>query len=264
MTTFSSHNNNMLSSYLANMYLKQGDNPVLNYLHARGFSDETIATFRLGSTSTQRIVFPICDEDGGVCGFQTRFPNNNYDGGKKYVNSPNTACYNKSNFLYGLDVARGAALRHDKLYIVEGNFDVMRMHQVGIVNTVGIMGSLVSERQASEIRKHASHVVLVFDGDSAGQEGMCRSFINLTKQSFASICCMMIDGDPDTFFTCANPLPEELDMMQVYIEYSYNKYNMETVDGKYLFIRSMVELFGIHPDSEHFVALIAKVLRDEI
>jgi len=265
MTKTSSPNENMLRCYLTNMYFKQGDNPVITYLRARGFTDETIATFRLGSTTTERIIFPICNENGEVYGFQTRTTHDNYEGGKKYVNSPNTEFYNKSNFLFGLDVARGyIPSRGHTLYIVEGNFDVMRMHQVGMQNTVGVMGSLISEQQAIEIRKHATNVILAFDGDDAGEDGICRSYENLIKQKFNSVTCIRVDDDPDTFFSCANPVPEEMDMLQVFIEIMYTKRNMSTVEGKYQFIRDMVKVFEVHQDREHFVELIAKVLRDEI
>jgi DNA primase len=209
-----------------------------------GFTHETIAAFRLGSTSTERITFPICDEHGTIQGFQTRVPHEEYKDGKKYVNSPNTEVYNKSNHLFGIDIAKGyAPSRGHKLYVAEGNFDVMRMHQVGMRNTVGVMGALISPRQAFELDRFANEVVLVFDGDDAGIKGMCASYENMCDKHM-NVSCILIEGDPDTFFKEANPLPDEMDMLEFYVQYKYSKHDISTVSGKYEFVLSMVTLFS--------------------
>ena len=257
MTISYEHNVKLHSCYLANMYC--GDTTVEDYLKARGFTSDTIASFRIGCTTSRRIAFPICDCKGNILGFQTRVAGENYEGGKKYVNSPNSDIFTKSHCLFGHDVAR--KITTPELYVVEGNFDVMRMHQMGHINTVGIMGSNMSDRQAYEISIMSKDVCLMFDGDKSGMDGMCDAYEKLLKHKCRVTAIVLEDGqDPDTFLQSGTPTPERHDMMDVYLHEKALKQNLETFVGRYKYILSIVGIYGYHPDKDRCLERIKEVV----
>lgn len=258
MTISYEQNTKLLECYLANLHIPviQG---VRTYLNHRGFTDDTISAFRLGSTTSKRIAFPICDCLGNVLGFQTRTTHNNYEDGKKYVNTPNTEGFTKSHCLFGHDLAR--KITTPELYVVEGNFDVMRMHQMGHINTVGIMGSNMSDRQAYEITQMSRDVCLMFDGDKAGMDGMCNAYEKLLKHKARVTALVLEDGqDPDSYLQQAIPTPERHDMMDVYLHEKALKQNLETFDGRYKYILSIVGIFANHPDKDACIRRIEEVV----
>jgi DNA primase len=255
MTISYKQNNKLLECYLANMHIPV-TMPVRTYLQGRGFTDDTITSFRIGATTSNRIAFPICDGEGNVLGFQTRTAGENYDSGKKYINTPNNEIFTKSSCLFGHDLAR----RNSELFVVEGNFDVMRMHQMGYKNCVGIMGSNMSERQAYEISRIAIDVCLMFDGDSSGIEGMCNAFEKLLKHGCRVTAIVLEDKqDPDTFLMSGTPMPEKHRMMHVYLHEKSLKQAMHRAEGKYNFIRDCVEIYKHYPYKDECLLQIKEI-----
>jgi DNA primase len=118
-----------------------------------------------------RIMFPIRDVRGQTVGFGGRIlPSSPYAArGPKYYNTPATPLFNKSEIIYGLDLARHPGSAAGSLAIVEGYTDVMMAHQCGVQNVVAVMGTALTLSHVLQLRRYAPKVVLVYDGDQAGE-----------------------------------------------------------------------------------------------
>jgi len=118
-----------------------------------------------------RVMFPIRDARGQTVGFGGRIlPSSPYAArGPKYYNSAETPLFHKSELIYGLDLARHAAATAGSLAVVEGYTDVMMAHQHGVGNVVATMGTALTLSHVMQLRRYAPKVVLVFDGDEAGE-----------------------------------------------------------------------------------------------
>jgi DNA primase len=120
-----------------------------------------------------RITFPLCDARGRVLGFGARAMEESR--GAKYVNTPENDIFHKGRVLFGADLARASAARAGRVVAVEGYTDVIALHQAGLRNCVGIMGTALTEEQVAELSRLAQTVLLALDSDSAGQEAMLRA-----------------------------------------------------------------------------------------
>ena len=149
-----------------------------------GFSDEELLASGLVQRSQSRpgsvydrfrarIMFPSADVRGRVCGFGARATSAGERA--KYINSPESDVYHKREQLFGIDRARGAVSRADRAVLAEGYTDVLALHQVGVTNAVGIMGTSFTEEQLRVLEKHAHVLELCLDADSAGQNAMLRA-----------------------------------------------------------------------------------------
>jgi DNA primase len=121
----------------------------------------------------RRIMFPLCDLRGRVLGFGARAVGANQK--PKYLNSADSAVYHKGRNLFGADIARAHATKAGSVIVAEGYTDVIAMHQAGLRNTVGLMGTALTEEQVGELARLASKVQLALDADGAGQEAMLRA-----------------------------------------------------------------------------------------
>ena len=121
----------------------------------------------------RRITFPLCDSRGRVLGFGARAVG--ADQQPKYLNSSENAVFHKGRQVYAADLARAAAAKSGEVILCEGYTDVIAMHQAGLRNTVGLMGTALTEDQVSELARMAPVVALALDADSAGQEAMIRA-----------------------------------------------------------------------------------------
>ena len=121
----------------------------------------------------RRITFPLCDARGRVLGFGGRAVG--ADQQPKYVNSTDGPVYHKGRHLFGADIARAAAAKAGRVILCEGYTDVIAMHQAGLRNAVGLMGTSLTEDQVGELARLAPVVLLALDADSAGQEAMIRA-----------------------------------------------------------------------------------------
>lgn len=114
-----------------------------------------------------RLMFPVLGAGGSVLGFSGRLLDPEAKD-RKYVNSPESPVYRKSETLYGLPVARAAMRRHDRAILVEGNVDVVGLYQAGHAETVAPLGTALTQRQVLILRRFVREVVLAYDGDAAG------------------------------------------------------------------------------------------------
>jgi DNA primase len=121
----------------------------------------------------RRITFPLCDARGRVLGFGARALG--ADQQPKYLNSPEGDVYHKGRQLFAVDIARAAAAKSQTVIVAEGYTDVLMLHQAGLRNTVGIMGTAMTPEQVTELARLAPTVLLALDADSAGQEAMVRA-----------------------------------------------------------------------------------------
>ena len=148
---------------------------------ARGFTEQElldaglVVPGRRGGTYDrfrERIVFPLADDRGRVLGFGARTLG---DEKPKYLNSPETALYHKSEALFGLHNAKTAAGREDRVYVVEGYTDVLALAQAGVENVVASMGTALTEQQLKRLARLSSELFLCFDADAAGVGAMSRA-----------------------------------------------------------------------------------------
>ncbi|HSJ92462.1 MAG TPA: DNA primase, partial [Gaiellaceae bacterium] len=138
---------------------------------------------RGGDYFQRRLMFPLTDPRGRVIGFQARKLHEDDPLRGKYVNSPESELFRKSNVLYGLHLARAAIAKQDRAVVVEGNTDVIALRQVGLEPVVASMGTALTERQLAELRKLTSRVFLCFDADAAGEDATLRGMELALRQS---------------------------------------------------------------------------------
>jgi len=148
-----------------------------------GFSEKELYDTGLAQRSKQngrpydrfrsRIMFPLADTRGRVLGFGARAMRD--DQKPKYLNTSDNDVYHKGLHLYGADLARAHATKAGEVILCEGYTDVIALHQAGIRNAVGLMGTALTAEQVGELARMAQTVLLALDADSAGQEAMLRA-----------------------------------------------------------------------------------------
>ena len=146
-----------------------------------------------------RLMFPICDKTGKVVGFTGRALS--ADDKAKYLNTPDTDIFSKGKELYALNIARHAIRREQRVYLVEGNFDVKRLHSIGVENTVAPCGTSLTIDQARLLKTYTKNITLVYDGDDAGRKAIERNGELLVKEQFNVMVMLLPEGeDPDSLF----------------------------------------------------------------
>ena len=144
-----------------------------------------------------RVIFPIFDLGDRVVGFGGRVMGSEEP---KYLNSPETAIYNKRRILYGLNRTRQACRRSGVIHIVEGYFDLLTLFQHGIENTAATLGTALTEDHLRLIKSYAERAVLVFDADAAGIKAALRGSGLFLKAGIDARVLVLPDGhDPDSF-----------------------------------------------------------------
>jgi DNA primase len=221
----------------------------LTQLHDRGFTDASIAHFSIGvaphtwtflteklqshperietgldagllkkndeknrvyDAFRHRIMFPILDETGSTIAFGGRRLDETDE--PKYINSPETILFHKSKTLYGYYQARPAIQKENKTIVVEGYTDVIACHQAGITNVVATLGTSLTTDHADKLSRVCNEVILVFDGDSAGQLAADRAIECFFLKNIDVFICVLPDGqdpadlvaDVTNFTTCVD------------------------------------------------------------
>ena len=131
-----------------------------------------------------RLLFPLADARGRVRGFQARKLREDDPLRAKYVNSPEGELFRKGDLLYGLDRARTAIAKQERAVVVEGNTDVLALHQAGLEPVVASMGTALTERQLRELSRLTHKAWLCFDGDAAGEAATLRGMELAAAQGF--------------------------------------------------------------------------------
>jgi DNA primase len=209
----------------------------LSYFHGRGLTDKVIKDFGLGYSLDQwdnftkharssgysdnvlqktgltifkddgkcydrfkgRVMFPIYSVSGRVLGFSGRILSKEKQAAK-YVNSPDSEIYNKSHILYGLYQAKNSISKLNKVYLVEGNIDVISMYQSGVENTVASCGTSLTVEQVRLMRRYTKNVTVLYDGDKAGIKAAFRAVNMLFDEGMHVRVVLFPDGDdPDSY-----------------------------------------------------------------
>jgi DNA primase len=148
-----------------------------------------------------RIMFPIISPRGEVLGFGGRALDENKqgEGMAKYVNSPDSLIYHKSNCVFGLNLSAGAVRAADQVILVEGYMDLIALHQSGIANTVAPLGTAITSGHIRLLSRYTRNFVLVFDGDEAGVNAAMRSLPLFIDAGLMPRVVLLPGGeDPDT------------------------------------------------------------------
>lgn len=146
-----------------------------------------------------RVTFPIYNVSGKVIAFGARMLGNDKNQ-PKYINSPESLLYDKSNALYGLYQARQAIRQADMCYLTEGYMDVVAMHQAGIVNTVASSGTSLTEGQVRLVARFTQNLTLLYDGDKAGIKASLRGIDLIVAAGLNVRAVILPDGhDPDSY-----------------------------------------------------------------
>ncbi len=204
------------ASFYERVLWSDSGKPVQEYLASRGLREDACREFRLGLSSggslakkarekgftndelgaagllskrgtdyfQRRLMFPLTDARGRVIGFQARKLHDDDPLRGKYVNSPESDLFHKSNVLYGLHLARPAITKEDRAVVVEGNTDVIALRQSGLLPVVASMGTALTERQLVELSRLSKRVFLCFDSDAAGEEATLRGMELALKHGF--------------------------------------------------------------------------------
>ncbi len=146
-----------------------------------------------------RVMFPVFSVSGKVLGFSGRVLTSEKQAAK-YVNSPESEIYNKSKTLYGIYQAKSAISKSDLCYLVEGNIDVITMHQAGVENTVASSGTSLTQEQIRLIHRYTKNITVLYDGDSAGIKAALRAVNMLLEEGMSVRVVLFPDGDdPDSY-----------------------------------------------------------------
>lgn len=211
----------------------------LAYFRSRGFRDDIIDKFRLGFSLAQydamakealrkgykdefllktglcyrrddgslrdkywgRVIFPWFSVSGKIVAFGGRVLDSRTKGvNQKYINSPESQIFHKSNELYGIYQAKKSIVKEDRVYMVEGYTDVISMHQCGVENVVANSGTALNEAQIRLLHRFTSNITLLYDGDGAGIHAALRGTDMLLSEGMNVKILLLPDGDdPDSF-----------------------------------------------------------------
>jgi DNA primase len=257
-----------------------------NYLKERGVSDEGIKLFRLGYAPESwddtvnwakskgydfevleqsgivvrkdgsdhyygrfrdRLIFPICDEQGRVIGFSGRILPGD-DDPRKYVNSPETPLFTKSRVMFGLDKAKRSLLEKQFAIICEGQLDLIACYMAGVQNIVAPQGTALTRDHTRILKRYVSEVVLCFDSDEAGQKAAVRALDDVLGSGMAvRVATIPAPDDPDSFIkkNGAEAFQELIRTADGFFDYYLNRLchlnNIATDRGQKQVISSMAE-----------------------
>jgi DNA primase len=261
----------------------------LSYFTSRGFSEEIIRKFQLGYAPDKgdallleavqkgydkqtlealglcsdkgrdffrgRAMFAIHNASGKVIGFGGRILNNTIKA-PKYINTPETEVYHKSEVLYGLYFAKKAIRKADQCILVEGYTDVVSLHQAGIENVVAASGTSLTEEQVRLIKRHTRQALVLFDGDQAGIKAAQRGLNLLLEEGMNVRVALLPEGeDPDSYVKSLGG-----DAFKTFLEDSsqdFILYNLSLIKDtaaddpvkKAAMVRDLVRTISLIPDS---------------
>jgi DNA primase len=191
-----------------------GNTLLRDYLYSQGYDYELIKKAGLLDHQNfdrfqSRIIFPLRDEKGRLVGFTGRiFPENLP--GPKYLNSPETLIFKKSEFLYGLYFSKEYILVQKKIILVEGQIDFLLSWQNNLKNVVAVSGSSLTENHLRKLKKYSSNLVLAFDNDNAGFQAGLRANLLAQKLGFKVFKLVYNSKDLGEYFSSKETSPPRL------------------------------------------------------
>ena len=229
---------------------------IINHLKSKGFTlKEMIDAGVIGEKNgyhydiyAQRLIFPICNSFGDCIGFSARVLGQSDFA--KYINTAETQLFKKGRVVYGIDLVKKLKQQGvlNQIIIVEGQIDVIAMHKAGFNNTVACMGTALTKENAHELKKLSNNVVLMFDGDGAGQKATYRSLDILREEGFSvKVACMPEKLDPDEILKMYGNekinkiVNSALPPMDFIIKCEREKFDLNDSVGKSSFIKEMLK-----------------------
>ncbi len=204
-----------------------------------------------------RLMFPLADARGRILGFQARKLREDDPLRGKYVNSPESDLFKKSNVLYGLHLARPAIAKENRALVVEGNMDVIALRQAGVLPVVASMGTALTEAQLRELARLTKRIYLCFDADAAGEEATLRGMELAQRQGFDVRVVTLLAGkdaadDPQGFLA---RIPEAASYVLHRVRLELDR----TPDRQEAFIRSreILERAEDSPERQEALRLVA-------
>lgn len=297
--------NQAAAQYFHNLLLNsQAGEKARSYLDSRGFSSKTITDFQLGFSLNSweslkqylmergyteselleagllvateegkthdrfrnRLMFPIHDARGRTTGFGARVLD---DSLPKYINSPQTPLFDKSGTLYGLDLAAAAIRQQNQAVIVEGYMDVITAHQNGFTNVVASMGTSITEKQVSTLKRLTKNVALALDADAAGEEATMRS-ISYENTLDVEVKVTILPGgkDPDGVIredtqNWQDLVADAIPLIDYTIDMTTSKLDLTKARDKSSAANELFPIFAQIKDAirlDHYLAKLAKLI----
>ncbi len=235
---------------------------LIKHLQSKGYSlDEMLAANVIGKSNRgsyydrfrKRVMFPIINIRGNVVGFSGRaMPGEDKQAGK-YVNTSDTPVYKKSANLFGINVAKNHC--SESMILVEGNMDVISLHQAGFPNTVAPLGTAFTEEQANLLSRYTKEVILTMDADAAGQKAIRRAAEILEKTGLKTRVIMIPDGkDPDEFIKKNGPdrfralIEGAVSDIEYKLLMAAKDIDLESDDGKLKYLSAAAEIIAAQND----------------
>lgn len=235
---------------------------LINHLKSKGFGlADMYQANVIGKNSSgryydrfrRRVMFPIINVRGNVVAFSGRAMPGDDKAGGKYVNTSDTPVYKKSENLFGINFAKKDCA--ERIILVEGNMDVVSLHQAGFSNTVAALGTAFTPEQAKLLTKYTKEIVLMLDADAAGQKAMNRAGEILKNTGLKVRVVLVPDGkDPDEYIkkNGAARFSALLDGAVSEIEYKLltaaADINTETDDGRLKYLSKAANILADTPD----------------
>ena len=227
-------------------------------MRAKGYTNQELIDSGLVTVSKKngnlfdrfrdRLMFPIIDTRGNVIAFGGRTVKKDADTAK-YLNSPETLIFNKRKNLFGLNLAKKT--KQDHLILVEGNIDVVALHQYGFDNAIASLGTSLTEEQAVLLSRYTEKVVLIYDGDEAGQRATQRAIPILEKAGITVKVLKLRDAkDPDEFLKKFGAdrfkllLEESANRVEYQLSAIAKKYDLKEDEQRIKFIQESAELIS--------------------
>jgi len=221
-----------------------------------------------------RVMIPLCDPHGNVMGFTGRVLPGADDQGPKYMNSPETPLYHKSDVLFGLDLAKKAIREQGTAIIVEGNLDVVASHKAGVHHVVASSGTALTESQLNQLKRLTTTIIFSFDADAAGLEAARRG-MRLARSLGLDVRVAVLPPsykDPDELVQkepdrWREVVQKTVPSMQFLIEKMTQGKDLRQVDDKRAVAAALLpELMDLQDvvEREHWLRIIADLLQTDM
>lgn len=224
-----------------------------NYLIGLGYERKDIIDAGLASEKffdrfRSRIIFPICDFNGQPIGFTGRVFNS--DDEAKYLNTPNTLLYDKSQALYGLDKAKVEIRKNDSCVLVEGNVDCIMSHQSGVKNCLAVSGTALTPAHLGIIKRFSNNLILSFDMDLAGNNATKKGIDMALKNGFnVKVISMNSEKDPADIILSSGEdewkkiIKEAKPINQFYFDLSFKNRDVKSVEDQKKIVSELLPIF---------------------
>jgi DNA primase len=194
-----------------------------------------------------RIIFPLIDYKNRIVGFTGRlFPEREY--GPKYLNSPETPLFKKSQFIYGLVYSKDYILKEKEVIVTEGQFDFILSFQNGLKNVVAISGSAFTDEQLNILKRYCNKIVFALDNDEAGFKAMLRSSLNALRNGFDLEKLDYETKDLGEFFEKGLKIEnlKKIKLMDYLIKYYSENLDLDKIENKRLVLSSLLPLIKFY------------------